>query len=543
MTPASMNSISVNNRILLSTASSSNKATTNGYKIVELQTLQKLLHTMNREAVASGLFSNGHREGNHLRAMGNVYFIDIDTAPSINEKPYYQIIEDKLRQLNISFVSVPSKSADQYIYKRHIAVILSNITPTSKKAFKQTAEHILSSIGVDVEKIDKRVAFNNIAFLAPASINQNFLNYDDLSTYYEGEALKIPQYLKVVDNESTVTSDITTNQMIKFCDGSMVTVHEAKKIIGVSENKSCYCPNPNHNDNNPSATFYHNTNGKVKIFCAVCGDVKINTNFIPSTPNILHSDYSYSIILNNAPHAKISTLVSKMGNYSYKTDISVIWVYRVSSIGDIYKLLLAKVYLVQKGFNVSSEPTPQKYHNLLNTATLHPITKNVTLPTAYIPQGTQKSEHYYQHKQIETYVFNHYLFVEATIYATYQNIIAPNRPFPDTCNLGLAYFDYVLQTMDKQKDSNQSNKTYPMKLNKVAMQQATQKRLDNKQRTNQANMTARQKKVVQLLNDEKYLKFDGQPNLTAIAKRLKKSRPTIYADMEAIKSKQTKALT
>ncbi len=95
--------------------------------------------------------------------------------------------------------------------------------------------------------------------------------------------------------------------------------------------------------------------------------------------------------------------------------------------------------------------------------------------------------------------------------------------------------------MNKQKAFNQSNKTYPMRLNKVAMQQATQKRLDNKQRTNQTNVTARHTKLRQLLKDEKFLKPNGKPNITAIAKTLKiKSRYTIYSDIKAIETKKTK---
>ncbi|WP_415406825.1 hypothetical protein ACLHDG_13820 [Sulfurovum sp. CS9] len=534
-----MNCIITNNKILLSTAKGSNKATTNGYEVTELTTPQQLMQVMNRKAVAIGLFSNGHRHGNYLQAMANVYFVDIDIAPATGEAPYYQTIEAKLKALNISFVSVPSKSADQYTYKRHIAIILDSYLPTGKKAFNKAAHYILNTVGIDVTKIDNRVAFNNVSFLAPANINRHFINYDDLSSFYDGVALNIPKHLKAVHDEVTaLNNDIDSNQLVRFADGSTVPIFEAKKLIGIGENKSCYCPNPNHSDNNPSATFYHNSNGRVKIFCAVCGDVKINTNFIPLIPSITHDHYNYSIILNNAPQAKISTLIPKIGDYSYKTDTSVIWGYSVSNIGDIYQLLLAKVYLVQTGFEVLHQPTVKAHHNLLDTATLHPITKNVTLPTAYIPQGIQKSEHYYRYKQTATYVFNHYLFVEAAIYATYQNIIAPSRSFNDTCNLGLAYFDHVLQVMDKQKAFNQSNKTYPMKLQGKAKTKIIQQRVKNMSHGTQLKITARQKKVMQLLNDEKFLKFDGEPNLTAIAKKLGVTRKTLYADIEVIKTKQ-----
>ena len=527
-----------NSKTLLSTANGSNKATTNGYEVTEIETPQQLMQLMNRKAVAIGLFSNGHRHGNYLKAMGNVYFVDIDNKPQAGEAPYYQIIENKLKALNISFVSVPSKSADQYPYKRHIGIMLDSYSPKSKKAFKEVAHYILDTVGIDQSKIDNRVAFNNVSFLAPASINKNFSDYDDLSSFYDGVCLNIPEHLKAVhDGVEEFNSDIDSTQLIRFADSSTVSVFEAKKLIGIGENKSCYCPS--HNDNNPSATFYHNRNGRVKIFCAVCGDVKINTNFIPLIPSIAHNSYGYSIILDNAAKAKISTLVSKIGDYSYKTDTSVIWCYSVSSIGNIYQLLLAKVYLVQKGFEVQHQPTVKAHQNLLDTATLQPITKNVTLPTAYIPQQIQKSDHYYRYKQTATYIFNHYLFAEVAIYATYQNIIAPSRSFNDTCNLGLAYFDHVLQVMDKQKAFNQSNKTYPMKLQGNDKTKIIQQRVENMAHGTKVKMTARQKKVMQLLNDEKFLKPNGKPNLTAIAKKLKvKDRHTIYNDIAAIEAKQ-----
>ena len=533
-----MNYSIANSQILLSTANGSNKATTNGYEVTELETPQQLMQLMNRKAVAIGLFSNGHRHGKYLKAMANVYFVDIDTAPPAGEAPYYQTIEAKLKALNISFVSVPSKSADQYPYKRHIAIMLDSYLPTGKKAFNEAAHYILDVVDIDQSKIDNRVAFNNVSFLAPASINKHFINYDDLSIFYDGKALNIPEHFKAVHDEVTAhNSDIDSTQLIKFADGSTVTAYEAKKLVGVGENKSCYCPNPNHNDNNPSATFYHNRNGRIKIFCAVCGIVKINTNFIPTQPTIAHNNYGYSIILDNTAKAKISSLISKIGNYSHKTDTSVIWGYNVTSIGDIYQLLLAKVYLVDNGYKVMHQPTPKIHHYLLDTATLQTITKNVTLPTAYIPQQIQKSDHYYRYKQTSAYIFNHYLFVEAAIYTTYQNIIAPSRLFNDTCNLGLAYFDQVLQVMDKQKGFNQSNKTYPMKLQGKAKAKIIQQRVENMAHGIKVKMTARQKKVLQLLNDEKYLKFDGEPNLTAIAKKLSVTRKTLYADIEVIKNK------
>jgi hypothetical protein len=503
---------------------------------VEIQTLQELLHTMNREAVASGLFSNGHRNDKYLRAMGNVYFIDIDTSPKENEEPYYKTIEIKLKALNISFVSVPSKSADLYPYKRHIAVILDSNLPTDKKSFTEVSRHILKVIGADEAKIDNHVAFNRIAFLAPASINKDFINYDERSQVYEGKPLVIPKCGQVTNKRQTGTPPCNTNnKLIKFSDGSTLTAYQAKKLINRGDNKSCYCPN--HNDNNPSATFYHNSNGSIHIFCGVCGDVKIDTNFIPTVPTVSHDEYRYSIILNNVPQAKISTLVSKIGNYSYQVDKSIIWSYRVKNINDVYRLLLAKVYLVQKGFSVSATTDGVRYRGYLHTSTLQPIIHNVTLPTPFIPKGVEKSEYFFRHRQIVCYAFEHYIFVEAVIYATYQNIINPTRPFADTCNLGLAYFEYMLKVMHEQKGLKQSSKQYPMRLQGEAKDKITKQRIKNMTKAKEVKMTARQKKLEKLLSDDKYLKPNGEPNKTAIAKKLGVDVRTLYRDLKSVAKK------
>jgi len=517
--------------ITLSTAVSDNKKTTHGYQIVELNTLQKLQHIMNREAVASGLFSGGYRNDKYLRAMGNVYFIDIDTEPSANEEPYYQTIEAKLKALNVSFVSVPSKSADLYPYKRHIAVILDNSLPTSKKRFMEVSQNILDVIGIDVSRIDKRVVFNNIAFLAPASINKNFTNYDELSQVYEGVQLCIPAEPK----KESQPKNTLCNRLIRFSDGSTLTTYQAKKLIGIGENKSCYCPN--HNDTNPSATFYHNADGSVHLFCGVCKDVKIDTNCIPTVPNVSHDNYQYSIIVDNAPQAKISTLEAKIGNYLHKTDKSVIWVYCVKNITDIYRLLLAKVYIMQKGLSVSSGTKDVKCKRLLDTSTLLPIINNVTLPAPYIPKSTGGNENFYRYKQIACYVFEHYIFAEAVIYATFQNIINPSRPFSDTCDLGLAYFEYMLKVMQEEKGLKQSDKQYPIRLQGKAKTKLREQRIKNMKQGTEVKMTIRQKKLLTLLSDEKYLHPNGEPNMTAIAKKLGVDRATLYRDIQRVKKR------
>jgi len=243
-------------------------------------------------------------------------------------------------------------------------------------------------------------------------------------------------------------------------------------------------------------------------------------------------------VIDDAPNAKITALTSKIGNYSHRTEKSVIWTYSVQCMDDIYQLLLAKVYLVQKGFNVSPKATSKKHDTLLSTSTLHPITKNITLPAPYIPKGVATSEHFYRYKQIACYVFEHYLFVEATIYATYQNIIAPSRTFSDTCDLGLAYFEYMLKIMDKEKGLKQSSKQYKMRLQGKAKTKLTEQRHKNMAKGTEVKMTARQKKIINLQKNDRYISSNGEPNITAIAKKLNVDRTTIYRDMKVIESKR-----
>jgi hypothetical protein len=105
--------INENYKIILSISNDlKDKETTFYFKKIELKSLYELMQIMNNNAVSNGLFLNGHRNRKNIKAMGNVYFIDIDNEPKSNEPPYYLEIENKLKDLNISFISVPSQNAD-----------------------------------------------------------------------------------------------------------------------------------------------------------------------------------------------------------------------------------------------------------------------------------------------------------------------------------------------------------------------------------------------------------------------------------------------
>ncbi|MFK5936820.1 MAG: hypothetical protein QM497_00340, partial [Sulfurimonas sp.] len=245
------------NSILLSTTTTADKKSVYGFEVTELASLDELMRVMNTKAVSSGLYLNGHRHQNFLKACGNVYFIDIDVAPADDEVPYYQIIEQKLKDKNVSFVSVPSQSSNAYPYKRHIAIILDGCLPTSTKAFKLTSHFILDYLGIDISKIDEAVANDVTRQLAPASINHSFANIDEVSNYYESEPLSLPsEYKAKYTTQNEHSNDITTNDMITFADGTTVLIYDAKKLVSAGTNKPCYCIK--HEDTHPSATFYHN---------------------------------------------------------------------------------------------------------------------------------------------------------------------------------------------------------------------------------------------------------------------------------------------
>ncbi len=525
-----MNSYS-NQKIILSVAPGSDKTTTYDFEIIELDSLKQLMHTMNQKAVSVGLFQNGHRKGNYIGAGANVYFIDIDVKLEAGKKPYYQVVEEKLKNKDISFVSVPSRSADKYIYRRHIAIVLDSFLPTGKKEFESAAIYILNTIGIEKSKIDEHVRFSRVAFLAPASINKGFTDIDEISNYYEGQPFNLSEYFirqntyKNTDDQNVIDSD----GLITFADGSRVRIFEAKKLIVPGKSRSCYCPNKIHNDKHPSATYYHNSSGQIQIFCGKCGNVKINKNFIPTVPLVNHDNYKYSIILNDVASDKIDKLTSLLGQCTAKSKATLTWHYKVSSITDIHRLILVKIYLVQKGFFVSPLRSMQKPIHLLNTDTLMSITENTIIPKPFIPKDQETSPSYFRHKQMAKFVFEHYLFAEAAIWTTYQNLISPNRLFSDTCNVGLAYFDFILQKIKEEQGFKfQKLKTFPMRLKGRKKTDVEKKRVENMKKGKEASMGKREKQVKRLLEDPLYRKKNGQPNISAIARKLEISRQTVH---------------
>lgn len=340
-----------NYKIILSISNDlKDKETTFYFKKIELKSLYELMQIMNNNAVSNGLFLNGHRNRRNIKAMGNIYFIDIDNEPKSNETPYYLEIENKLKELNISFVSVPSQSANKYPYKRHIAVILEHNLPVSKNEYLKAVHEIINKIGIDTNKIDFKVQENQINFLAPCSVNQDFKNYESKSYFYSGKPLLLEENAPIKESNTTNENSLKDDIFVTFSDNSRVPISQAKLLIPLGTKKECYCPK--HDDKKPSASYYHNLDGTVNIYCSVCGHIKINKKDLFIKPKINHLSFNYSIsilFINKETENKLKKI---LGIDYQSIENHLIWSYTISSIDDIYLLMLAKIQLLNDGYDV-----------------------------------------------------------------------------------------------------------------------------------------------------------------------------------------------
>jgi hypothetical protein len=299
--------------------------------------------------------------------------------------------------------------------------------------------------------------------------------------------------------------------------------------MAVGEKQPCYCPV--HDDANPSAVLFHNTNG-IRLFCSRCGPLKINTNFIPSTPSIPHADYGYSIVIENATAAGISRLRTLLGECTARNGKRAIWAYSVAGIEDIGLLLRAKMWLTNEGYSVAPYPVVTD-SGMADIERLRAVAKNVEPQNVFIHRNA-KTPFAFRYWTMRHYVKNRWLFVEAAIYATWQNLIDPARSFADTCNIGIAFFEHVTNTIEKQRTLMQKDKSYPMPLDGPAKAKLNKHRVNTMNEHRKAKMTDRQKKLLKLWDDERYIKPGGKRNIAAIAKALGVSRDTTYKDLKAL---------
>jgi len=228
--------------ISLCVATPTGKETTKEFKRVDLYSLDALMQLMNSKAITAGLFLNGYRNSNHLKAMGNVILLDVDDAAKIEDKYNYKVIEDALKDKNISFVSVPSQSGDLNRYKRHIAVILSDRLNHTAKSFKSFVEHFLNDVGIDKTLLDLNATKDRVRHFAPAAINPNFRNYDELSYCYEGNAYQVPKQYHPNQSSDDEFVSIDKDVMIEFSDGMKLPFELCKSIVSIGKKKRVLLP-------------------------------------------------------------------------------------------------------------------------------------------------------------------------------------------------------------------------------------------------------------------------------------------------------------
>ena len=77
-----------------------------------------------------------------------------------------------------------------------------------------------------------------------------------------------------------------------------------------------------------------------------------------------------------------------------------------------------------------------------------------------------------------------------------------------------------------------------MKLSRSDKAKSDKQRIDGMNRTRKAKTTTAENQVMKLIKNKKFVKANGKPNVSAIAKTLDKSRNTIYAAIKAINERR-----
>lgn len=528
--------INENYKIILSISDDlKDKETTFYFKKIELKSLYELMQTMNNNAVSNGLFLNGHRNRKNIKAMGNVYFIDIDNEPKSNEPPYYLEIENKLKDLNISFISVPSQNADKYPYKRHIAVILENNLPVSKKEYLKAVHEIINKIGIDLNKIDFKVQENQINFLAPCKVNQNFKDHELKSYFFNGKPLLLEENTLIKEsniyNENSLKDDI----FVTFSDGSRLSISQAKLIITQGTKKECYCPL--HDDKKPSASYYHNLDGTVNIYCSVCGSIKINKKDFFPKPKINHSSFNYSISILFINKEVENHLKRILGIDYQNVENHLVWFYKIDSINDIYLLMLAKIQLLKDGYSLTNFYIKNRGF-FADIQLLRTYTRNTKPLPCFINKTTKTTPFIVLLIKIKKAVFGGYIFPELIIWEIYQTFLEINS-LKIVCNFGLGFFDYVIDTINNEDKELklQKDKKFPIKSDRKQKQISNELREKERIKTVIENMNLKEEKIYKLIKSGKYNKLNGDLNKSLLSQKLNISRPTLDKYLKVMDSK------
>lgn len=517
--------------IILSIADASEKITTFNFKKKELHLLSELQDVLNTKAVSNGMFLNGHRNQKNLQGMGNIYMLDFDIEPLDNEQPYYLMVEESLKNQNLAFVSVPSQSADLKPFKRHIVIILSDCINHNKEKFLTFEKKLLTDLDININLIDKHVVKNQAVQIAPAIINQSFTDYSSKSYFFEGNPYKVDNKFIEQIGTDKAKKFITNDIHIKFFNNSVVTVEEAKQIVKRGDNKQCYCPT--HNDTNPSATFFHNNNGLANIYCHICGNIPLQKNHYNYEPTIKHSEYKYSIKIFN-PNTKIENL---FGKPTLRTKEYSQWFFNVMEIDDIDRIHLAKKQLVQDRYRVDFTFNNQyDEENIIgaNTSILLRYIANTKPPKLCFNSKTDKplypNKIIYLH--LKKYIFESFINPETIILLFYYNFPL-EKDFEKICNRGLGYYEYVLKTIEWDKNKFQMNKKFPTRLNSRQKEKVYKYREEERMKRVLKKMTTMEKDIFNLMQNPDYQR-NGSYNCTKIGSTLELNRATVKRYVEKI---------
>ena len=162
----------------------------NPFKSCYIKEFKDLLNIMNTQAVSPFIFKSNIRKTDNILPHQDykIYFLDID-----DENYYCDEVETILKNKNIEFIAVPSQSYPTKHYKKHFAIKLANTLPIPNEnlSFEDISRYICDILDIDFDRIDTSVAKDPARFLAPASANPDFTDYDLYSIHYPGKPLEI----------------------------------------------------------------------------------------------------------------------------------------------------------------------------------------------------------------------------------------------------------------------------------------------------------------------------------------------------------------
>jgi len=290
-----------------------------------IREFKDLLNIMNTQAVTHFIYKDNKRKANNILPHQDykIYFLDID-----DENYYCDEVETILKNKNIEFIVVPSQSFPTKNYKKHFAIRLSNTLPIPNEnlSFENISKHIFNIIGINFNKVDTSVAKDPARFLAPASANPDFTDYDLYSKYYPGKPLEID--FNSLYKNTPMKAETISNSFISSNKGYF----KGYPIVGKTKKGNRIVNIPNSNKVSISKEYQHYFNNN-KTTLKEIKEVLIK---YPQIKKIIHScpicnkehtnqdttSYGYSIIVNNSyysfcsgQHCENNTYVTEFKKY------------------------------------------------------------------------------------------------------------------------------------------------------------------------------------------------------------------------------------